>query len=305
MRHVTRWKAAMGKTPDKKSAAAKKRKVADKIVIDEGNGLVFENETELYSHFLTEIEFLEKEFFSLRDNKDIPELKFRTYEGNLSQLLEDPDEVWEDSQSMKDHEFFIYMRNMTPANQGDGEENTTPLYHVAVCYLAEDTPSFVYLHFPTQDAQLVERYRRGVLVYDRSQAHIPVGALDGDALSESDELASGLYQAMMSLRNEKDFPEERFSEFMNFREETLEEADEIWRSSDTQGNVLVSFIKEFHDIEGAGVEEFHYIVITLEDAASNSHALLFSFPTTDISLVERYRHGENLQAEEVVQEASH
>lgn len=32
---------------------------------------------------------------------------------------------------------------------------------------------------------------------------------------------------------------------------------------------------------------------------------MFSFPTNDESLVDRYRHGENLHAEEVVQESSH
>ncbi|NQZ19758.1 MAG: peptidase, partial [Bdellovibrionales bacterium] len=38
---------------------------------------------------------------------------------------------------------------------------------------------------------------------------------------------------------------------------------------------------------------------------TNSHALLFSFPTSDETLVDRYRHGENLQADEVIQESSH
>ena len=68
------------------------------------------------------------------------------------------------------------------------------------------------------------------------------------------------------------------------------------------GNVLVSFIREFPDEADGGI---HYIVVTIEDMPSNSHALLFSFPTKDENLVGRYRHGENLQAEEVVQEASH
>jgi hypothetical protein len=35
------------------------------------------------------------------------------------------------------------------------------------------------------------------------------------------------------------------------------------------------------------------------------HSLLFSFPTSDTYLLDRYRQGENLQAEEVVQESSH
>ena len=105
---------------------------------------------------------------------------------------------------------------------------------------------------------------------------------------------------MLLLRSDKDFAEDEFGAFSECRETTLEDADEIWRSSDSLGNVLVSFIKEFGD-----EEEFTYIVVTVEDAPSGSHALLFSFPTRDKGLVDRYRHGENLQAEEVVQESSH
>ena len=52
-------------------------------------------------------------------------------------------------------------------------------------------------------------------------------------------------------------------------------------------------------------EPIFYISVTLEDSGTNSHALLFSFPTNDESLVERYRHRENLQADEVIQESSH
>ena len=146
----------------------------------------------------------------------------------------------------------------------------------------------------------MERYRRGQMVFQRSHADIPIGALDGDALHEGDELANGLYKAMLMLRSEKDIPEDEFHRYADCRELALEDADEIWRSGDSLGNVLVSFIKEFNDDS-----DFYYVVVTVEDAPSNSHALLFSFPTRDKGLVDRYRHGENLQAEEVVQESSH
>ena len=46
------------------------------------------------------------------------------------------------------------------------------LYHVALCYLTDDIPSFVYLHFPTRDKDIVEKYKRGELVYDLSLIHI-------------------------------------------------------------------------------------------------------------------------------------
>lgn len=287
----------MSKAETKRASVARKRRPAPKIIIDESKGLVFSSEEELYVHFNKEIEILEKEFFKLRSVDDIGEGSFVQYEANLTLLLEDPDEVWEDKGTLKGQSLIIYLRQMN-----SGEPEQLPVFHVAACYLTDDVPSFVYLHFPTTDESLVNKYRRGSMIYERSHSEVPIGAMEGDALSEGEELAAGLYNAMMKLRGERDIPEEDFPEFFEMREATLEDADEIWRSRDSMGNVLVSFIKEFDDSDDAPV---HYIVITVEDAVSNSHALLFSFPSSDASLVERYRHGENLQAEEVVQEASH
>ena len=272
------------------SKSSSKKHALEPIVIDEEHGLVFDSEAELYSHFEREIQILEREFFSLRSKADIQENEFKKYDSQLELLLDDPDEVWEDSDTLTKQRMFIYVRRFDD-----------DVFHVAACYLTKSTPSFVYLHFPTTDAQLVERYRRGQMVFQRSQADLPAGAIEGDALYEGDPLATGLFQAMLRLRHEKDIPEDNFLDYGDCREVALEEADEIWRSGDSQGNVLVSFIKEFNDEE----EDFFYVVVTIEDAPSSSHALLFSFPTRDRGLVDRYRHGENLQAEEVVQESSH
>ncbi len=284
---------------------------ATKIVIDEEQGLVFGSEDELYNHFHREIMFLETEFFKLRNPaRDLSEGDFSSYEKNLSLTLEAPDEVWEDSKTISGKTLMIYIREFSEpikgshaSKRGPAEKNEELLFHVAICFVTNNIPSFVYLHFPSQDIDLVEKYCRGELVYDRSLQNIPMGALEGDALSENDDLAKGLYEAMQKLRVDKDIRESEFVLFAHLRENTVEEADEIWRSADSTGNLLVNFIKEYPD-EG-GKSDLWYIVVTIEDGPSNSHALLFSFPTRDRTLVDRYRHGENLQAEEVVQESSH
>lgn len=271
-------------------ARVSKKREIDPIVIDEEHGLVFASEEELYSHFENEIGTLEKEFFSVRKGDDIREHEFKKFDRHLQDLLDDPDEVWEDSDTFGgDRPTYVYVRKFD-----------RDVFHVAVCYLTKNTPSFVYLHFPSRDPDLVQTYRRGQLVFQRSHEDAPVGAVEGDALYEGDDLALGLYRAMLLLRGASDIPETDFRLYGDCREQTLEDADEIWRSGDSLGNVLVSFIREFPEDD-----EFYYIVVTVEDAPSGSHALLFSFPTRDRSLVDRYRHGENLQAEEVVQESSH
>jgi hypothetical protein len=275
----------------------KQRLDKEKIVIDEKKGLVFKTEDELYQHFIKEITFLEEEFFKLRPKNDLSEEEFEKYEDNLSLLLEDPDEIWRDLETMKGTELTIYIRRFD-----NKEESEEALYHVAVVYMTDSIPTFVYLHYPTHSDALVAQYRRGEKTFDRYDQSIPLGALEGDALHEGDEFALGLYQAMLKVRAENDIKEDKFRRYGELREETIENPDEIWRNNDTLGNVLVSFIRE---VSEENEPDLYYIVVTIEDSPSNSHALLFSFPTSDESLVARYRHGENLQAEEVVQEASH
>jgi len=278
-----------------------------KIVIDEAKGLVFSSEEDLYSHFTHEISSLEKEFFKLRrESMDLPKDAFSKYEKNLSPTLETPDEVWEDRESIPGKTLMIYLKEFP--EQIVGKNGELPgkedfLFHVAICYMTANVPSFVYLHFPSKDIDLVEHYCRGELIYDRSLRDVPSGALEGDALAEGDRLAKGLYDSMLKVRSKTDIHEEKFIDSSHLREESVEEADEIWRATDSMGNTLVTFVKEYPDELKEG--DLWYIVVTIEDEPSLSHALLFSFPTTDRSLVDRYRHGENLQADEVVQENSH
>lgn len=294
-----RKSSSLAKTSSEKSKpkAASKREelMKERIVIDESRGLVFQSEDELYDHFLPQIQSLEKEYFTSRSDEDVHEKDFAKYEDLLNLVLDDPDEIWEDATSIHGFRVRTYVGHYVL----DGES----VYYVALAYATGDTPSFVYLHFPSIDIELVDRFRRGNLVYDRVLKEVEMGAVDGDALSEGDDLAVGLYRAMLTLRSDRDLPESKFKEYEELREATIEYPDEIWRSNDLSGNILVTFIKEFPENEET--KDLHYVVVTIEDTPSSTHALLFSFPTADISLVDRYRHGENLQAEEVVQEASH
>ena len=124
---------------------------------------------------------------------------------------------------------------------------------------------------------------------------------EGDALGAGDELAVGLHQAMLKIRSDKDIPEADFVSFIDFREDTIQEPDEIWRTADLNGNILVNFIKDYSE----GEEILYYIAIAKEDKGSDTHYLLFAFPTNDKNLVERYRQGENLQSEESAAGESH
>ena len=285
------------------------------IVIDRDKGLVFRSEEELYKHFEKDIEQLESQFFNWRKEADVAEKDFDKFEHRLTDTLEDPDEIWRDNETLLKEPVCIYLKvfekesarkkrlNKSTASEEESVPREEDLeYYVAVTYLTDDVPSFIYLHFPSTDIDLVERCRDGDLVFSKALEQVPPGAIMGDAMTDGDELALGLYESMLVVRSSKDIDEDDFQEFAELRERAVEEADEIWRRDDGMGNILVTFVRDFAD-EYDG--DLWYVVVTVEDSPSNSHSLLFSFPTQDKTLLDRYRLGENLQAEEVVQESSH
>jgi hypothetical protein len=278
----------------KKNLRLRRTPVKKEYVIDRQAGLVFSSEKEMYAHFETPIAVFEKEYLKNRPADDIAEESVANWEDLLDLTLEEPAEIWHDSKTCDELSVFHFIRAVPDLNA----------VHVAVAYVnSEDEPTFILLNFMTKSMEMVEKYRRFDLVYDRAYEEVGFGMIEGDALTEGDPLAMGLFIAMLKVRGEKDVANEKFHELGDeCREPTIEEADEIWRNADMSGHQLVTFIKEFPDHE---LRDLHYVAVTQEDAGSGVHSLLFSFPTTDSTLVDRYRHGENLQAEEVSQESSH
>lgn len=283
------------KKPKKlKSKGVKLRSRKPKIVIDREAGLVFSSEKELYSFFDPQIQLLESQYQAARKDSDLNEEEVHHLGDLLDDTLEEPAEIWHDDKTFSDFPIFHFIRPLEEING----------FHVAVTYVsADDEPTFIFLHFVTRDLDLIQMYRKGDLVYDRAFEEVGFGAIEGDGLSDGDPMAMGLFLSMLKLRSESDLPFEQFQKLgVECREETIENADEIWRSTDMKGNTLVTFIKDFADHE---LKDLHYVAVTQEDTSSNVHTLLFSFPTIDSHLLDRYRHGENLHADEISQESSH
>lgn len=272
-----------------------KPKPKTSIVIDPDLGLVFESEPAMLLFFQDQIDRLHDQYKSLGDKSELSLESINNLEELLNVCLDDPDEVWMLPQDPKwEPPLFSFIRHHV--DQG--------IYHVVITHVtSEDEPTFVYFQFMTQDPKIVENYRQGRMVFDQALAEIEFGMIEGDALSEGDPIAVGLFHAMLKLRQENDVPYEQFLEIGNeCRDRTIEEADEIWRSQDSSGQVLVTFIREVPD---HAISDLSYVVVTQQEPNTGVHALLFSFPTQDESLLERYRYGEDLHAEEVAQESSH
>lgn len=279
----------------KKKVKLKRPKPPASIVIDSDLGLVFSSEEEMLNYFSPRIQSLVSQYQDLKDIQEIPLESVENLEELLNACLDDPDEVWMLLEGKETKEnVFSFIRHHV--DQG--------VFHVALCHVtSQDEPSFVYFHFLTKNSKTVEVYRNGRMVFDQALTEIEFGMIDGDALSEGDSLSVGLFHAMLKLRSDNDIKPEKFLEIgLECRDKTIEEADEIWRSQDSSGQVLVTFIREFSEHH---LSELFYVVVTLQEADTGVHALLYSFPTQDEALVERYRYGDNLQAEEVAQESSH
>lgn len=290
-------KNSSGKRKAQAHKATKKVQEKELIVIDEKQGLIFENDKTLFGYFSVPIKEFEARFQKMYDEKnDFSVSEQIEMENLLEDTLDDPDEIWIDDTTFEDLVVHTFVRTF------DTKQQT--FQYVAVVYInTEDSnPTFVFIHFPTRDLKMLEAFRENEIIFHRKLEAIQFAAIDGDSLLEGDYLAIGLLESMLKIRGEKDITTERFQEFAECRESTINSPDEIWRKVDTEGHVLVTFIKEFPDM---GVEDLHYIVVTEEDSDSQINSLLFSFPSCDTSLVDRYRQGENLEAEEVATESSH
>lgn len=266
------------------------------IVLDESKGLIFENEEALQRYFDPLISEIEQIHNNLRKDTDFNEDDQDKLEPYLEICIDQPSQIWKGSHPQAEFPIYTFVKKI--------EGELPSFFEIALCYLDEEelVPSFVLYYFATRDESLLKNYCREELVFDASLEGVRTATVEGDALGDGEPLALGLFNSMMVLRSEKDIPQNEFSNYGKYREECIEAPDEIWKKVDTEGHGLVTFIKEYNE---EASDSFFYVAVTLEDPQTQVHSLLFSFPTTDSSLVDRYRQGENLQADEVVQESSH
>ncbi len=284
-------------TRTKLNKTTKKFSEKELIIIDEAKGLIFENEKTLFGYFSNMIQFFENKYsanYSLEN--DLTKEEMTNYEIWLEPTLDDPDEIWMNKDTFDDTPIYNLVKEIR-----EGEQS---FYYIASVYLnsVENYPTFVFFHFATVDSELIELFRDKEIIYHRKLESVQFAALEGDSLLEGDFLSIGLLESMLKLRSDKDIDNELFKNYAHLRDDTINNPDEIWRHVSSDGYVLVNFIKDFSDTES---KDLHYIVVTEEEPESQVHSLLFSFPTNDEQLLERYRQGENLDADEVSTESSH
>ena len=100
----------------------------EEIIIDKENNLIFKSEEEVLTYFAKPIQQLENEFLKLRADEDFSDDESLEKEDELEDLLQSPDEVWEDQDSVKSTTVYNFIKAF------QDEENDDIFFYVAVSF---------------------------------------------------------------------------------------------------------------------------------------------------------------------------
>ena len=122
------------------------------LYVEEEVGRIFCTEDCIAEFFTTDIERLEKEYFSKLSRHDLSAEDRESLEHLRWVTLQEPDEVWREKTLAGDYRYTL-IAEFIPGN--------TKIWCVCICLFLKGEPSFLYLSFPTRNQALVGFYRRG------------------------------------------------------------------------------------------------------------------------------------------------
>jgi hypothetical protein len=262
------------------------------LFVEEEVGRLFCSEPCIAQFFGPEIRRLEREYNRRSPAGDL-DGEEREALAHLRWLtLQEPDEVWREKTLTGDYRYTM-IAEFEPAGK--------PVWCVCICLFLRGEPSFLYLAFPTRQAAMVDRYRKGEQVEwegEASRGRADRGD-DGEKSAEhllSDRLADDWTEEetvraqLNNGRSDEDIPPEDYSLYQACLEETLETPDEVWsiRTGDEYAPKLYHFIRYYPD-ENPGI---WFLIVARETEDDEQIEILDAFPSRDPQLVERYRRGD-------------
>ncbi|MCO5141540.1 MAG: PBECR2 nuclease fold domain-containing protein [Oligoflexia bacterium] len=256
----------------------------EKIVyVEESTHRFFCSEKCIRDYYDPMAEAMKEQLFDLRDPHDIPEADFSNYESYAPLCLSNPDEVWEEVLA-NGESYTIFMANFS--------NESGKFTYIVVAFCLEYEPTYILLSFPTKDKRILEEFRIGTRVeLETSEEEALSQETAVSSLLASDYVSNqgdAIQDEMMAFRSQDDIPKEEFEDYQHLLEQTIEGPDEVWELLDPEGNTLLTLISQAD-------ENVSYVVIcTLdeaEDGQQESWRVVYSFPTKDPALVQRYRRG--------------
>lgn len=255
----------------------------DQIVyVEENSTRFFCSEKCIRDYYDPLAECYRKAHYYIRDSHDIPETEFAKYESYAPLCLSNPDEIWADTNEQNET-FYYFHKNFM--DEGGA------FSYVIMCFCLELEPTYMILAFPTRDRKLADEYRRGKKL-DETELSEEVESMEPEARGVLEEellsnQSNALEEEMLRWRDKSDIDPKDFDEYAHLLEESIEAPDEVWELQDSPGNTLLTMISQHDD----GVT---YILICRSDQQNEkqeSWQVLYSFPTKDAKLVQRYRRG--------------
>lgn len=257
----------------------------DQIVyVEEGANRFFCSEKCIRDYYDPMADYYKGQHVASRDPHDIPEADFTKYESYAPLCLSNPDEVWREETDNGEN-FYYFIANFT--------DEGGRFSYVVMCFCLELEPTYLLLSLPTRDRKMVEAFRRGKQLEINSQEKEVASAQEKDmseALKETflSKQGNAIEEEMLRYRSKTDIPPGDFDDYTHLLEETIENPDEVWELQDEKNNTLLTLINQQD-------EQLHYVVICTQDQGSGegqeSWRVIYSFPTNDPALVQRYRRG--------------
>lgn len=219
----------------------------------------------------------------------------------FDQVLYSPTEIWYEKNEIQE-EYYTHILNF-----GDNNE----LYYIIICSYFEGEPSFVFFKSVTRSEKLVNMYRKLKRMDDKimnsdtnleSFSEEVEGEENDEALDEINlpaelvedlELKKSEYLAdFIQRRKDDDIEIEKFLEYDQFLNLTLEDPDEEYLQEDDSGDEIHTFIKSFQ-MNG---KSFFYIAccvkLTLSSMTEKVMIPVLTFPSIDSDLYKFYAVGE-------------
>lgn len=173
---------------------------------------------------------------------------------------------------------------------------------MCLCLVYDNQPSFIISASATKEERMVANYRWGEKIKEPTQFHSDSERsesnkkqieIDEQTMMEVEGKKSGYLASLIEDRSPADIPIESFGLYEEYFEPTMMSPDEIYSSTDKEGDTIYTYIKA-HDREGVS---FYYFIVCLrlqKGFQENTDALvpILSFPSVDGELYRTYRKGE-------------
>lgn len=245
---------------------------------------------EFFSPLVNYYDSEEKKYRSEKDKSEKHLIPFLSDDEKIDNLLNSPDEIYYQENDFGEKLYSLIKNFKLNENES--------FSMIALCFIYANKPSFILFMTATQDEEILKKFTSGkkteMKISQEEKGNII--EIDAETLSILENKKSNYLADMLDSRSPADVPFESFHLYDECLDHTMQNPDEIFKSTDSEGDDIYTYIK-------AHVRDtitFYYFVICFAfkgDKNPKNETLIpiLSFPTLDGELYQRYKKGEVIQ----------